>query len=59
MRSLAKAKGQDFAQQVEELFDFLKCAFGAVRITHRAAYALPMHLRDCLRAYSLYKSLLM
>jgi hypothetical protein len=41
----------------EEWFEFLKCAFGAVRSTHRAAYALPIHLLGCLLAYSLYKSL--
>jgi Transposase DDE domain len=43
--------------RVEELFAFLKCAFGAVRSTHRAAHALPIHLLCCLLAYSLYKSL--
>ncbi len=43
--------------RVEEIFDFLKCSFGAVRTTHRAAYALPMHLLGCLLAYSLYNSL--
>lgn len=44
--------------RVEELFEFLKCAFGAVRTTHRAAHALPIHLLCCLLAYSLYKSLI-
>ena len=44
--------------RVEELFEFLKCAFGAVRTTHRAAHALPIHLLGCLLAYSLYKSLI-
>jgi len=44
--------------RVEELFEFLKCAFGAVRTTHRAAPALPIHLLCCLLAYSLYKSLI-
>lgn len=43
--------------RVEELFEFLKCAFGAVRTTHRAPHALPIHLLCCLLAYSLYKSL--
>jgi hypothetical protein len=43
--------------RVEELFEFLKCAFGLVRTTHRAAYALPIHLLVCLLAYSLYKQL--
>lgn len=43
--------------RVEELFAFLKCAFGAGRTTHRAAYALPIHLLCCLLAYSLSKSL--
>ena len=43
---------------VEELFAFLKCAFEAVRTTHRAAHALPIHLLCCLLAYSLYKSLI-
>ena len=40
--------------RVEELFEFLKGAFGAVRATH----ALPIHLLCCLLAYSLYKSLI-
>lgn len=44
--------------RVEEIFAFLKTAFGAVRTTHRAAYALPIHLLCCLLAYSLYKSLI-
>ena len=44
--------------RVEELFEFLKGAFGAVRTTHRAAHALPIHLLGCLLAYSLYKSLI-
>jgi len=44
--------------RVEELFAFLKCAFGAVRTTHRASYALPIHLLCSLLAYSLYKSLI-
>lgn len=44
--------------RVEELFDFLKCAFGAVRTTHRAAHALPIHLLGCLLAYSFYKALI-
>jgi hypothetical protein len=43
--------------RVEELFEFLKCAFGLVRTTHRAPYALPIHLLVCLLAYSLYKRL--
>ncbi len=43
--------------RVEECFEFLKCACGAVRTTHRAAHALPVHLLCCLLAYSLYKSL--
>jgi IS5 family transposase len=44
--------------RVEELFEFMKRAFGAVRTTHRAAHALPIHLLCCLLAYSLYKSLI-
>lgn len=44
--------------RVEELFAFLKNAFGAERTTHRAAHALPIHLLCCLLAYSLYKSLI-
>jgi hypothetical protein len=44
--------------RVEEIFAFLKNAFGAVRTTHRAAHALPIHLLGCLLAYSLYKSLI-
>jgi len=43
--------------RVEEQFAFLECAFGAVRTTHRAAPALPIHLRCCLLAYSLSKPL--
>ena len=30
----------------------------AVRPTHRASHALPIHLLCCLLAYSLYKSLI-
>jgi DDE family transposase len=45
-------------QRVEELFEFMKGAFGAVRSTHRTAHALPLHLLCCLLAYSLYKSLI-
>lgn len=41
-----------------ELFEFLKCASGLVRITHRAPYALPVHVLVCLPAYSLYKHLI-
>ena len=44
--------------RVEEIFAFLKNAFGAVRTTHRAAHALPIHLLGCFLAYSLYKSLI-
>jgi Transposase DDE domain len=44
--------------RVEELFEFLKGAFGAARTTHRAAHALPIHLLGCLLAYPLYKSLI-
>ena len=44
--------------RVEELCEFMTCAFGAVRTTHRAAHALPLHLLGCLLAYSLYKSLI-
>ena len=44
--------------RVEEVFEFMKGAFGAVRTTHRAAHALPIHLLCCLLAYSLYKSLI-
>jgi DDE family transposase len=44
--------------RVEELFEFMKGAFGAVRTTHRTAHALPLHLLSCLLAYSLYKSLI-
>ena len=44
--------------RVEELFEFVKGAFGAVRTTHRAPHALPIHLLGCLLAYSLYKSLI-
>ena len=40
--------------RIEEIFEFLKCAFGLVRTTHRASYALPIHLLVCLLAYSLY-----
>jgi hypothetical protein len=44
--------------RVEEVFALLKNAFGAVRTTHRATHALPIHLLCCLLAYSLYKSLI-
>jgi hypothetical protein len=44
--------------RVEEVFAFLKTAFGACRTTHRAAPAFPIHLLGCLLAYSLYKSLM-
>ena len=44
--------------RVEEIFAFLKNAFGAVRTTHCTAHALPIHLLCCLLAYSLYKALI-
>jgi hypothetical protein len=44
--------------RIEELFAFLKGAFGLVRSTHRAAYALPLHVLVCFLAYSLYKQLI-
>jgi len=44
--------------RVEEIFAFLKNAFGIVRTTHRAVHALPVHLLGCLLAYSLYKCLI-
>ena len=44
--------------RVEELFAFMKCAFGAGRTTHRAAHALLIHLLSCVLAYSLYKFLI-
>jgi hypothetical protein len=44
--------------RIEEVFAFLKCAFGLVRTTHRASYALPLHWLVCLLAYSLYKQLI-
>ena len=44
--------------RVEEIFAFLKNAFGAVRPTPRARLALPVHLLSCLLAYSLFKSLI-
>lgn len=43
--------------RVEEVFAFLKNAFGGVRTTPRATYALPIHLLCCLLASSLYKRL--
>lgn len=61
MRSLAsqfQLACLQLRHRVEELFEFLKGAFGAVRTTHRAAHALPIHLLCCLLAYSLYKSLI-
>lgn len=61
MRSLAnqfQLACLQLRHRVEELFEFLKCAFGAVRTTHRTAHALPIHLLCCLLAYSLYKSLI-
>ena len=44
--------------RVEEVVAFLKNTLGAVRTTHRATHALPIHLLCCLLAYSLYKSLI-
>jgi len=40
---------------VEAVVAFMKEAFGAVRSTHRAARALPIHVLCCLLAYSLDK----
>ena len=42
--------------RVKEVVAFMKEAFGAVRSTHRAARALPIHVLGCLLAYSLDKS---
>src|SRR5262249_25780505 len=42
----------------EEVFAVLQTAFDIVRTTHRAAYALPIHLLGCLLAYLLSKSLI-
>jgi IS5 family transposase len=42
-------------RRVEEVFGFLKCSFGLVRSTHRAPYALPIHLLACVLAYCLFK----
>jgi len=56
MRSLAsqfQLACRQLRHRVKELFEFLKCAFGAVRTTHRAAYALLIHLLCSLLAYSL------
>ena len=44
--------------RVEEVFAFLKNAFGVARTTHRVTHALPIHSLCCLLAYSLYKSLI-
>jgi hypothetical protein len=44
--------------RVEEIFAFFKPAFGAIRTTHRATHAPPLHLPGCLLAYSPYKSLI-
>ena len=44
--------------RVAELCEFMTGAFGAVRTTPRAAYALPIHLLGCFLAYSLDKSLI-
>jgi hypothetical protein len=63
-KNMRKVAGQfqlaclQLRHRVEELFEFLKCAFGAVRTTPRAAHALPIYLLSCLLAYSLYKSLI-
>ncbi len=43
--------------RVEEAFEFLKCCFGMIRSTHRAAYAFAIHLLACLLAYSLFNLL--
>ena len=42
-------------RRVEEVFGFLTCSFGLVRSTHRAPYALPIHLLACVLAYCLFK----
>ena len=42
--------------RAKEVVAFMKEAFGAVRSTHRAARALPIHMLCCLLAYSLDKS---
>ena len=43
---------------VKGMFAFLKCAFGVVRTSHRAAHPLPIHLWCCFFAYSLSKFLI-
>lgn len=43
--------------RIEEVFEYLKCCFGMIRTTHRAEYALPIHLMVCLLSYSFYKQL--
>jgi len=61
MRKLAshfQLAGLQARHRIEELFEFLKCAFGLVRTTHRAPYALFIHLLVCLLAYSFYKQLI-
>jgi hypothetical protein len=50
--------GLQLRPRVEEIFALLKTGFGAVRTTHRANYAPPIHLLGCLLASSLYKSLI-
>jgi hypothetical protein len=49
---------RQLGHRVEELFAFMKGAFGAVRPTHRTPHALPIHLLGCFLAYSLYKALI-
>lgn len=45
--------------RIEELFEFPKCAFGLVRsTTHRASYALPIHVLVCFLTSSLAKQLI-
>src|SRR5581483_557191 len=49
---------KNMRHRMEEIFAFVKTAFGVVRTTHRAVHALPAHLLCCLLAYSLSKSLI-
>jgi hypothetical protein len=50
--------GPEARHRIEDVFEYLKSCFGMIRTTHRAHYALPIHLMVCLLSYSFYKHLI-
>lgn len=58
LASLFQRACRQARHRIEELFAFRKGAVGLVRSTHRASYALPIHLLLCFLASSLYKRLI-